>query len=302
MSDLTTKKSGSQHSHSQINPAGKGQSPKIFGHRGSVVLAPENTKAAFDIALQHGVSVLETDVRTSKDGIPVIHHDAKLDRTTNGQGFVSNYTLKELKQLDAGYHFQSLSGTRTRGTGVQMMTLQEMLELYREIPVNVEIKHPKKEFAATVAEVIQATGREQSITVASFHSGVTEAFRQVAPQIETAATRKEIRQQYRRQFLPGNLLKRFFDNGDSKSDQNSDDNPAQSRLPYSTLQIPTHFKLWSLNFELTDSDFIDYLHAQSLTATYWTINSVEEMVLLASRGADGIVTDRPDLAAKVFGL
>lgn len=284
-----------------IKSASKSQSPRIFGHRGSVVLAPENTEAAFDIALQHGASVLETDVRTSKDGIPVIHHDAKLGRTTNGQGFVSNYTLKELKQLDAGYHFQSLSGTRTRGAGVQMMTLQEMLELYRDTPVSVEIKHPKKEFAATVADVIQASGREQSVTVASFHGGVTEAFRAAAPEIKTAATRAEIRQQYRRQYLPGNLLKRLFGNEEPDNDAGND-TATEQPLPYSTLQIPTHFKLWGFSFELTDRDFIEYLHAQDLTATYWTINSVEEMVLLANRGADGIVTDRPDLAAKVFGL
>ena len=271
--------------------------PKIFGHRGSVVLAPENTREAFDLALSHGVDVLETDVRTSRDGVPVIHHDAKLERTTNGRGFVSNYSLNELKQLDAGYHFESLSGRRYRGKGVRMINLEEMLAEYADIPVNVEIKHPKTEFAATVANIIKNSGREHSVTVASFHGGVTEAFRKAAPQIATAATKNEITRQYYRQFLPGNLWQRFFRDKQTLSQKTS-----ESDLAYSTLQIPTRFQIKALSLDLSDDDFIAYLHDQALSVTYWTINDVEEMVSLAKSGADGIVTDRPDLAARVFNL
>ena len=295
MSDQS--RSVNSDNHQEKTSATHKETPRIFAHRGSAVLAPENTRPAFDLALQHDASVLETDVRTSKDGVPVIHHDAKLDRTTDGQGFVSNYTLQELKQLDAGYHFRSLSGDSFRGKGITILTLEEMLELYRDTEINVEIKHPKPEFAKTVATVIQNSGRADSVTVASFHSGVTEAFRIAAPNINTAATREEIRQQFYRQFSPGNLFKRFFD-----KNQQTESKSTNPRSAYSTLQIPTQFKFVGIAFELTDADFIDYLHQQGLTVTYWTINNVEEMVLLANRGADGIVTDRPDLAAKVFGL
>lgn len=260
------------------------------------MLAPENTREAFDLALHHGVDVLETDVRSSSDGVPVLHHDAKLDRTTNGRGFVSNYSIADLKQLDAGYHFQSLSGATSRGKGVRMITLQEVLAEYADTPINVEIKHPKAEFASTVADIIKTSGREHSVTVASFHGGVTEAFRKAAPEIATAATKNEIVQQYSKQYLPANLWQRFF--GD---DANSE-NPRIPNHPYATLQVPTRFKFKLLTLDLSDDDFIAYLQNQALSVTYWTINDVEEMASLANSGADGIVTDRPDLAASLFGL
>ncbi len=276
--------------------------PLIYGHRGSAVLAPENTREAFNLALLLGADVLETDVRSSRDGIPVIHHDAKLDRTTNGNGFVSNYSLEELKQLDAGYHFQSPSGKRFRGEGVRMITLKEMLEEYPDTPINIEIKHPKTEFARTVANVINDSGREHSVTVASFHGGVTEAFRNAAPQINTAATKDEIVQQYYRQFLPGHLWKRMFRNNQASPENRATTEPRSSGLAYSTLQIPTKFKKSLFTLDLSNSDFIAYLHDQSLSVTFWTINDIEAMVTLANNGADGIVTDRPDLAARIFEL
>lgn len=271
------------------------QKPILFAHRGSAVLAPENTESAFDLALQLGASVLETDVRTSSDGIPVIHHDAKLDRTTNGTGFVSNYSLKELHQLDAGYRFTSLSGEITRGQGIRMLTLKAFLEKYRDTPVNVEIKHPKAEFSAVVAKVIAESGRADTVTVASFHGGVTEAFRKAAPGIKTAATRDEIMAQYYSQFKPANLWQRF-------RGQQSGISGATPVTPYQTLQIPTHFKRSVIRLDLASAGFIDHLHQQGLSVTYWTINNVDEMVALAKRGANGLVTDRMDLAAKVFKL
>jgi len=276
------------------------EKPLIFGHRGSAVLAPENTIVAFDLALDYGASVLETDVRTSSDGIPVIHHDAKLDRTTNGTHFVSNYSLDQLKALDAGYHFKSLSGESFRGRGIQMMTLEELLAHYPDTPINVEIKHPKAEFASVVADVIRQSGRKDTVTVASFHSGITEAFRQAAPEIATAATRDEILGLYYSQYSPANLWRRMTED-DDEIRQAALDQPDNGKA-YKTLQIPTHFKRSILTLDLSSADFISHLKHQGLSVTYWTINDVEEMIALAERGASGIVTDRVDLAQKVFGL
>ncbi|MFD1143301.1 glycerophosphodiester phosphodiesterase [Larkinella insperata] len=77
----------------------------ISAHRGSSLVAPENTLATFRTVLQWPVSYLEIDVRTTRDGQLVILHDGNLDRTTNGSGPVQNRTLAELKQLSAGKGF-----------------------------------------------------------------------------------------------------------------------------------------------------------------------------------------------------
>ena len=74
---------------------------KVYGHRGMVNHYPENTMAAFEACVDAGVSI-ELDVYLTKDGVPVVIHDATVDRTTNGSGTVGDMTLSEIKALDAG--------------------------------------------------------------------------------------------------------------------------------------------------------------------------------------------------------
>jgi glycerophosphoryl diester phosphodiesterase len=79
----------------------------VIGHRGGRAIAPENTLAAFRKAIELGADYVEIDVRTTKDGQLVIMHDGTVDRTTNGKGAVSSFTLAEIKKLDAGSKFSS---------------------------------------------------------------------------------------------------------------------------------------------------------------------------------------------------
>jgi glycerophosphoryl diester phosphodiesterase len=77
----------------------------IISHRGAAAQAPENTIAAIQIAIAEGADFVETDVRLSSDGVPVIMHDPRVDRTTNGTGRVAFLTLAEIRALDAGSWF-----------------------------------------------------------------------------------------------------------------------------------------------------------------------------------------------------
>ena len=79
-----------------------GQPPLIVAHRGASGLAPENTLAAFRLAIELGAPAVECDVHLSADGIPVVIHDAQLDRTTNGKGPVAEQPFAALQTLDAG--------------------------------------------------------------------------------------------------------------------------------------------------------------------------------------------------------
>jgi glycerophosphoryl diester phosphodiesterase len=100
--------------------------PLVIGHRGASADAPENTIAAFELALQQGADGIELDVHLSSDEQPVVIHDFTLERTTDGAGAVSQRSVRELKRLDAGgWH-----GRRFRGQRVQ--TLQEVLERFRD--------------------------------------------------------------------------------------------------------------------------------------------------------------------------
>lgn len=101
---------------------------KIIGHRGYSAKYPENTLMAFQAAMDAGADMIEFDVLLSKDMIPVIIHDETLNRTTNGKGKVSDFSLNELKKLNAGQD-QTIP------------TLEEVLALTKgKISLHVEIK------------------------------------------------------------------------------------------------------------------------------------------------------------------
>lgn len=97
---------------------------QLIAHRGWSGKAPENTLAAIELALEEPkITSIEIDVHQSKDGIPVVIHDHRVDRTTDGSGYVMDLTLAELKKLDAGSWFDPAF------TGEQIPTLAEVLEL-----------------------------------------------------------------------------------------------------------------------------------------------------------------------------
>jgi glycerophosphoryl diester phosphodiesterase len=79
--------------------------PTIFAHRGASAYAPENTLAAFELALRQGADAIELDAKLTRDGHIVVIHDQTVDRTTEGRGRVKDMTLAELRKLDAGSHF-----------------------------------------------------------------------------------------------------------------------------------------------------------------------------------------------------
>lgn len=95
-----------------------------IAHRGASGYAPENTFAAFDIAAEMNADFIELDVQLTKDGQIVVIHDDKVDRTTDGSGFVKDFTLKKLQSLDAG----SWYGAEFKGERIPL--LEEVLKRY----------------------------------------------------------------------------------------------------------------------------------------------------------------------------
>jgi glycerophosphoryl diester phosphodiesterase len=112
-----------------------GSKPGIIAHRGVTLEAPENTIPAIERAIALGAALVEVDPRYTKDGQIVLMHDETLNRTTNGSGRVSEKNLAEIRQLDAGSHYdKKYSGTR-------VPTLQEVLALARgKIEVYLDLK------------------------------------------------------------------------------------------------------------------------------------------------------------------
>ena len=105
-----------------VRQKGKNKVPWVVGHRGAMGHAPENTMKSFECALSLGADMLEFDVRLTKDGVPVIVHDANLDRTSNRSLNVADLTAKDLQELDAGSWFDM------RFVGETIPTLANLLK------------------------------------------------------------------------------------------------------------------------------------------------------------------------------
>ena len=143
----------------------------VIGHRGNRVAAPENTIESLRQAIELGADAVEFDVRMTRDSVPVVMHDPKLDRTTNGHGPLSAYSLAEIRTLDAA----AFAPTRTlAGKRVLVPMLEEVLDTFRETPLVIEVK----EVAAVTAtrEMIRRFGAENRVLIGSSNNRVMESF------------------------------------------------------------------------------------------------------------------------------
>lgn len=119
----------------------------IIGHRGASGYAPEHTIESYQLAKRMGADYLEIDLQETKDGILVAMHDSKVDRTTDKTGFVKEYTLKELKKLDAGSWFNEENPDKANENykGLQVPTLEEVFNEFGDHEnYYIEIKSPEE--------------------------------------------------------------------------------------------------------------------------------------------------------------
>jgi glycerophosphoryl diester phosphodiesterase len=123
---------------------------EIIAHRGFSVRAPENTVAAMELAIRHHAPALEFDLRTTRDGVPIVIHDETLDRTTTGHGFVFLRSWAELKALDAGSWFSSIYADE------RIPQLEDILRIaYRRVHrVYIELK-PRSFNAEQIEKVVE---------------------------------------------------------------------------------------------------------------------------------------------------
>lgn len=146
----------------------------ICAHRGASDTHPENTPAAFREAIRLGAHMIEFDVALTKDGQPVLMHDSTLNRTTNGKGPVSDFTLAELKQLDAG------SWKNSRFKGERIPTLDEALAIMPDnMWLNVHLKGGAELAEEVTKQIIAAERLQQSFLACG------KAAAEAAEQIDT---------------------------------------------------------------------------------------------------------------------
>lgn len=171
--------------------------PIICAHRGASHEAPENTVAAFRRGGELGADMFELDVSLTKDGVPVIMHDASVDRTTNGKGAVADLTLAEIKKLDAG------SKKAAKYAGEPIPTLEDAMVNRNGQMINIEIKAGGpdiQETADKVVALIRKHGLQNNVIISSFSAKALERVHAVDAGIPTG-------------FLFGGTIPREFPRG-----------------------------------------------------------------------------------------
>ncbi|MDZ7772121.1 MAG: glycerophosphodiester phosphodiesterase family protein [Balneolaceae bacterium] len=159
----------------------------VIAHRGASADFPENTMPAFEAAVERGAEMIELDVLMSRDGVPVVFHDARLNRHTDGAGPLADHSLEQLRELDAGSWF----GERFAGTKIP--TLEEVVRWARgKIALNLEIKtgavgeKPRGGVEEKAAELVREYGMEEHVIFSSFDYRAVRRFKRISPDLSVA--------------------------------------------------------------------------------------------------------------------
>ena len=250
----------------------------VFAHRGGGGLIPENTLEAFVYSARMGVDALELDVHSTADGTLVVHHDASVDRTTDGRGRVSELTLDAIKKLDAGFVF-SIDGGQTfpfRGKGVTVPTLEEIFAALPEMTFNIEPKQHTPSIIKPLCNLIRERKMVDKAIVGSFNQTTIDEFRRECPEVATSASPSEV--------------SRFL--ALSRAGLAESYSP-----PMQALQVPEN--LGSL--QVVSKEFVEAAHRRNLQVHVWTVNETADMQRLIEMGVDGIMTDYPDRLLNLLG-
>jgi glycerophosphoryl diester phosphodiesterase len=242
----------------------------VIAHRGGRSLGPENTLYTYRNAVKLGVDVLEMDIRSTRDGQLIVLHDDTVARTTNATGPVENYSLVDLKKLDAAHRWSPDNGHTfpLRNKGVKIPTLAEVFNAFPETKMNLEIKESRSSTIHSLCRLIRDHQMTKKIMVASFDADSLKEFRSLCPQVATSAGASEA-------MLFYGLQKVYLEAAYAPSAQ--------------ALQVPETFR----NLRVVNRRFIQAAHARNMRIHVWSVNDVKVMQRLLELGVDGIMTDYP---------
>lgn len=235
----------------------------IYGHRGAKGEAPENTLAGFQHAYRHGIRHFEMDLQLSADGIPIVIHDLTVDRTTQAEGRVSQYTAGELAAMDARRN------TAAWPSPVGIPTLDSIFEACPEfIHMQLEVKKDSRPrlniLCNRLVEMIQRHGWRHRLTITSSDTGFLQAVKRRDRAIST-----------------GLVSERRFPN------------PIK-------IAVSLGCNYLCLKWTQCSADLVKDAHSQRLHLSAWTTNRIHDMLALEQQGVDSIITDFPTSARVYF--
>jgi glycerophosphoryl diester phosphodiesterase len=240
--------------------------PVIFAHRGASAYAPENTLAAFALAIEQGADAIELDAKLSADGHVIVFHDLTVKRTTGAQGRVQDLTLAKLRSLDAGSSFSP------EFHGEKIPLLEEVFESFgRRTFINVELSNhdtPDDNLVETACMLVKKFNLQTRILFSSFHPRSLAKARGLLPEVPRGLLANDgFRAMWVRSFIF------YFGN-------------------YQAL----HPHIWTASPQQ-----VRRAHRLGRRVHVFTVNEEDHMRKFFRWGVDGIFTDDPPLALRVRG-
>jgi glycerophosphoryl diester phosphodiesterase len=239
--------------------------PWVVGHRGAMGYAPENTMTSFEQALSLGADMFEFDVRLTKDGVPVVVHDANLDRTSNKSLEVSQLTADELLELDAGSWFDMrFAGERIprlstllKWAAAKKSKRGDKLAFFVELKVDKDESRREKLVNAVVKELKEYKVLNRSVLI-SFDEPILALIHRLHPDTSSG-------------LLYSDYL---FDAMDRAR-----------RLKVNHI-LPRKDRV--------TGDLVKEAHAEGMGVMAWTADRLDEFRKLVVWGVDAIATNYPD--------
>ena len=246
---------------------------RVVAHRGASGYAPENTMAAFALAVQMGASAIELDVHLSRDREIVVLHDPQVDGTTNGTGAVGDLTLAQLRRLDAGSWFNRSHPKKARPeyVGEKIPTLQEAIHLVKGTAAGlyIEIKDPElypDDFEARIVSLIRRNEIEERVVLLSFC-------------VESIRKARDLDSSIRTALLTGSL----------KTD------PVASANAAGADEL-------AVRHTLLTAGLLRKARAERLGITAWTVNTQNEIKRALTLGVYCVISNYPDRVLKLLGV
>lgn len=243
--------------------------PMLFAHRGASAYAPENTLAAFELAVRQFKNqppAIELDAKLSKDGQVFVFHDLTLERTTNGHGKVKDFTLAELQELDAGSYFDQCYASE------KIPTLSDVFEsVGKQAFINIELTNYASSGDALnehVAELVVHHNLMNRVLFSSFFSGNLRKMARLLPEVPRALLI------YR--GIIGIWQRNWF------------------------VQFSTSFQALNPHFRDSTLRLVTAAHRKGQRVNVYTVNDEKEIRRLAHIGVDGIFTDDALTAEKAL--
>lgn len=269
------------------------QSFQVIAHRGASGHAPEATWSAFEQAEAMNADYLEMDVQMTADGELVVFHDETVDRSTDGEGKLKDFTLEELKALDAGSWFNETFPDYADDdyAGAQILTLDEVIERFgTDERYYLETKSPElyPELEEALVEALEGHGLVESGSV------IIQSFSD-----ESLKTVHELNAD-----IPLVQLVWYYpeDEGSDTLVEWTDVTPGPGEIADADFQaigeyavgVGTNMTYGEEERQVIDADFVEQAQANDLLVHVYTINDEETMQTLLDWGVDGIFTNFPD--------